>query len=64
MILGHVALTKIKCIPIVIHYAIYPDRDTLSNAPCSGYLTARDRGMVESGFTEGGKNTASFSFRG
>ena len=43
---------------------MYPDRDTLSNAPCSGYLTARDRGMVESGFTEGGKNTASFSFRG
>ena len=28
-ILGHMALTKIKCIPIVIHQAMYPARDTL-----------------------------------
>jgi len=27
-----------------------------------GYITARDQGMVESGVTEGGKNTASFLF--
>ena len=37
---------------------MYPDRDTLSNVPRSGYITARDQGMVESGVTEGGKNTA------
>ena len=42
---------------------MYPDRDTLSNVPRSGYITARDQGMVESGVTEGGKNTASFLFR-
>ena len=43
---------------------MYPDRDTLSNVPRSGYMiTARDQGMVESGVTEGGKNTASFLFR-
>ena len=29
LILGHVALTKIKCIPIVIHEAMHPARDTL-----------------------------------
>ena len=28
-----------------------------------GYITARDQSMVESGVTEGGKNTASFLFR-
>ena len=42
---------------------MYPDRDTLSNVPRSGYITARDQSMVESGVTEGGKNTASFLFR-
>ena len=41
---------------------MYPDRDTLSNVPCSGYITARDQSMVESGVTESGKNTASFFF--
>ena len=43
---------------------MYPDRDTLSNVPRSGYITARDQSMVESGVTEGGKNTANFRFRG
>ena len=52
LILGHVALTKIKCILIAI-----------SNVPRSGYITAHDQSMVESGVTEGGKNTASFPFR-
>ena len=42
---------------------MYPDRDTLSNVPCSGYITARDQSMVESSVTEIGKNTASFFFR-
>ena len=44
---------------------MYPDRDTLSNVPRSGYITARDQSMVESGMTKGGKNTArscQFSF--
>ena len=41
---------------------MYPDRDTLSNVPRSGYITARNQGMVESAVTEGGKNTASFLF--
>ena len=41
---------------------MYPDRDTLSNVPRSGYITARDQSMVKSGVTEGGKNTASFFF--
>ena len=41
---------------------MYPDRDTLSNVPRSGYITARDQSMVESGVTENGKNTASFLF--
>ena len=54
LILGHVALTEIKCIPI---------SDTLNNIPRSGYITARDQSMVESGVREGGKNTASFLFR-
>ena len=54
LILGHVSLTKIKC---------FPHRDTLSNVPHSGYITARDQSMVESGVTEGEKNTASFHFR-
>ena len=42
---------------------MYPDHDTLSNVPSSGYITARDQGMVESGVTEDGKNIASFLFR-
>ena len=36
---------------------MYPDRDTLSNLCRSEYTTARDQSMVESGVTEGGKNT-------
>ena len=35
-----------------------------SIVPCSGYFTASDQSMVESGVTEGGKNTASFHFWG
>ena len=42
---------------------MYPDRDTLSNVPRSGYITARDQSMVESGVTEGEKSTVSFLFR-
>ena len=42
---------------------MYPDRDTLRNVPRSGYITAHDQSMVESGGTEGGKNTATFLFR-
>ena len=42
---------------------MYPDHDTLTNVPCSGYITARGQSMVERGVTEGGKNTASFLFR-
>ena len=42
---------------------MHPDRDTLSNVPRSGYITTRDQNMVESGVTDGGKNTASFLFR-
>ena len=41
---------------------MYPDRDTLGNVPCLRYITARDQSMVESGLTEGRKNTASFLF--
>ena len=41
---------------------MYPDHDTLSNVPRLGYITAHDQSMVESGVTEGGKNTASFLF--
>ena len=37
---------------------MYPDRDTLNNVSRSGYIAARDQSMVESGVTEGGKNTA------
>ena len=37
---------------------MYPDRDTLSKVPRSSYITARGQSMVESGVTEGGKNTA------
>ena len=42
---------------------IYPNSDTSSNIPRSGFITARDQSMVESDVTEGGKNTASFLFR-
>ena len=52
------ALTNIKYryIPIVINWSnlLYPTRDTLE----------KDQSMVESGVTEGGKNTATFHFRG
>ena len=41
---------------------MYPDRDSLSTVPRPEYVTARDQSMVESGVTEGGKNTASFLF--
>ena len=41
---------------------MYPDRDTSNNVSRLGYIAARDQGMVESGVTKGGKNTArSFS---
>ena len=42
---------------------MYPDRDTLNNVSRSGYIATRDQSRVESGVTEGGKNTASFLFR-
>ena len=42
---------------------MYPDHDILSNVRRSGYITARGQSMVESGVTEGRKNTASFLFR-
>ena len=35
----------------------------INNVPHWGYITACDQGMVQSGVTEGGKNTASFLFR-
>ena len=35
-----------------------PYRDTLSYVPRSGYITARDQSMLESGVTEGGNNAA------
>ena len=41
---------------------MYPDRDTSSNVPRSGYITARDQSMVESGVTEGGKTLPVFFF--
>ena len=41
---------------------MYPDRDTLSNVPRSGYITARDQSMVESGVTEGRKPQPIFLF--
>ena len=53
MILGHMALAKIKCTPIVIILAIVSRL---------GYITASDQSMVESGVTEGGKNTSSLVF--
>ena len=42
---------------------MYTDRDTLSNVLRSGYITARDQSMVESGVTaEGGKTLPVFFF--
>ena len=41
---------------------MYPDRDKLSNVPLSGYITARDQSMVESGVTKGGKTLPVFFF--
>ena len=41
---------------------MYLDRDTSSNVPRSGYITARDQSMVESGVTEGGKTLPVFLF--
>ena len=55
------ALTKIKCIPIMIHLSnqiiIYCTLLRL------GYITACVQSMVESGVTESAKNIASFLFR-
>ena len=42
---------------------MYPDHDTLSNVPHSGYITTHDQGMVESGMTEGAKTLPLFLFR-
>ena len=42
---------------------MYPDRDTISHVPHSGYITAHDQGMVESGMTEGAKTLPLFLFR-
>ena len=39
---------------------VYPDRGAF--VPSSGYITARDQRMVESGVTEGGQNTARLVF--
>ena len=41
---------------------MYLDRDILGNLPRLGYITVQDESMVESGMTEGRKNTASFLF--
>ena len=55
MILGHMTLSKIKCIPIVIHLS--------NNVPRSGYITARDQfSMVESGIQKAGKTLPVFFF--
>ena len=39
---------------------MYPDCYTLNNVPRSGYITARDQSMVESGMTEGKKTLPVF----
>ena len=39
---------------------MYPDRDTLGNVPRSGYITAPDQSIVESGVTEGWKTLPVF----
>ena len=41
---------------------MYPDRDTLSNVPCSGYITARDQSMVEVAWQKAGKTLPVFFF--
>ena len=43
-------------------YPDRPDRDTF--VARSGYITARDQSMVQSGVTEGGKNICQFSLPG
>ena len=40
-----------------------PDRDKLSNVPCSGYITACGQSLMESDVREGSKNTASFKLK-
>ena len=55
LILGHVALTKIKGIPIVKHDAMYPARDTLQHVIKAWWKVEWQKG--------GGGNTASFLFR-
>ena len=55
------ALTKIKCIPIMIHLS---NKIIIYCTPLRlGYITACDQSMVESGVTESAKNNASFLFR-
>ena len=41
---------------------MYPDRETLSNVPRSGFITTRDQSMVESGVTKGRKTLPLFFF--
>ena len=41
---------------------MYPDCDTLSNVPRSGYITARDQSMVKNGVKESGKKHCHFFF--
>ena len=42
---------------------MYPDRDTFwAIVPRSGYITARDQNMAESGVTEAGKTLPIFTF--
>ena len=41
---------------------MYPDLDTLSNVPRSGYITAHDQNMLDSGVTKGGKTLPVFFF--
>ena len=42
---------------------MYPDRDTLGNVPRSGYITAHDQSMVESGvWQRAGKTLPVFFF--
>ena len=43
MILSHVALTKIKCIPIVIHEAMFPARPTLQLVIKAWWKVARQK---------------------
>ena len=41
---------------------MYPELDTSSIVSRSGYITARDQGMVERRWTEGGKTLPVFFF--